>query len=242
MALSLLHPAPAALLGATSPWGFLIRRVLPGWSRDGRPQAAKLGSVPCVSPRAPGGASPWCGWARPRPAPGGDGSEAVAVNPDGARRQHLRAKCQPCLAWHPRQDLSLSLWKQAAQHVNPLGLGASAPLRLTVSLSPVPSQGWEVGDSGGCLGKASRAGWWDTQPKSSVWQVGLMAWRLGSGGRAGSGGGTRGPQVMACRAGEGMMLLRVSDSADRHPAASGLGERWSVPQGCPAAALVPGWP
>lgn len=83
-----------------------------------------------------------------RPVPGGAGSEAVAVNPAGARKQHLRAKCQPCLGWHPRQDLSLSLWKQAARRVNPLSLGPPAPLWLTVSLSPVLSQGWEAGDSG----------------------------------------------------------------------------------------------
>lgn len=43
------------------------------------------------------------------------------------RTEHLRAKCQLCLAWHPRQDLRLSLWKQAAQCANPLGRGARPP-------------------------------------------------------------------------------------------------------------------
>lgn len=43
----------------------------------------------------------------------------MAVNPVRARRS--------CLAWHPRQGLSLSLWKQVAQHVNPFSLDGPAP-------------------------------------------------------------------------------------------------------------------
>lgn len=125
------------------------------------------------------------------------------MNPAGARRQHLQAKHQPCLAWLPRQDLSLSLWKQAAQSVNLLGLGAPAPLRLKVSLSPTPSQGWEAGDSPVLAKHLGQGG--GTQPRSFVWEVGLMFWDLRSGGRA--VGGKWGIEVMARRAGEGLMLL-----------------------------------
>ena len=52
-----------------------------------------------------------------------------------------------------------------------------------------------------------------------------MYWDLGSGGRA--AGGTWGTQAMACRAGEGAMLLWMPNLADKLPAASGLGERCS---------------
>ena len=35
------------------------------------------------------------------------------------------------------------------------------------------------------------------------------------------------------------MLLWVSDLSEKHPAASGLGERWSIPKGHPTATLLP---
>lgn len=86
---------------------------------------------------------------------GGAGSEVAVADPAGARRL--------CFAWHPRQDLSSSLWKQAAQCVNPIGLGAPAPLQLMVSLSPAPSPGCKAGDGGDssilarCLGQGDGA-------------------------------------------------------------------------------------
>lgn len=62
-------------------------------SQDGagmdRPRAADAASVPAVPTRVPGRASPGCSRALPHPARGGAGSEAAAVNPAGASRQHL---------------------------------------------------------------------------------------------------------------------------------------------------------
>lgn len=124
------------------------------------------------------------------------GSEAVVEDPAGARRL--------CFAWHPRQDLSSSLWKQAAQCANPLSLGTPALLRMMVSLSPAPSPGCEAGDSDDCF---------------------ILARCLGQ------GGGTCSPKALCGRWNRCPGVWGAV--AGKHPAASGLRGDGASSRGAP---------
>lgn len=91
----------------------------------------------------------------------------VAVNPVRARRL--------CLAWHPRQGLSLSLWLSMLIH---LALTPQLPT-LTVSLSLVTAPSWQGLLSPLVVGHTAI---------KLFGEVGLMSWDLGSSrGHAGKG-------------------------------------------------------
>lgn len=123
-------------------------------SQDGAEMNSQVGINACSGSQLN---LPQCCLAKSHPMPREAGSK-VAVNPVRVRR--------PCLAWHPRQGLSLSLWKQ----VNPFGLGTTAPPQWMVSLSLVTAPSWRgISDRvvGHTVLKLFR-------------EVGLMSWDLGS--------------------------------------------------------------
>lgn len=148
----------------------------------------------------------------------------------------------------------MSLWKQAAQCVNPLSLSVSAPLRLMVSLSPAPSRGWEAGDSSDspvlarCLGQDGGT----SSPKAlRFWcgpDRGCRIDVLGFGEQWQGCGGYMSHQGDGCRAGAGTMLLWVSDSADRHQLPPGLSRDGAFPKNsawppcCPPLPGTAGFP